>query len=287
MLTVRGHSGGRWRWLRIPIELVRAVYRGRSMVPVPLTYLAATLAGIGLGVIADVVVGWPWWLVAAAFVAAVWLFFLASALWAPSRGLGDDLWMAIDPVRAREREFRRLDRAVASGELTCFEVAGWEGSRSLGGWGGSTRPERITLRHGDPRRDARWVSVTSRTGRGTDAMVSRDRLGRELLRTGREEPPEGLDLHEMHRWRIEQRRRLEQLPAPAWSPDLLSVDGQARPCEFARVGDRWGATTLINDSTIEVIGTGIELASVSLQRLATLEAYVREPRDDRRGPNSR
>lgn len=130
MLTVRGHGSGRWRWLRVPIELVRVVYRERSMVPVPLMYLVATVAGVGLGVIADVVVGWPWWLVAAAFVAAVWLFFLASALWGPGRSLGDDLWMTIDPVRAQAREFRRLGsdlmfRSSGLGGIPVVGRMGW------------------------------------------------------------------------------------------------------------------------------------------------------------------
>lgn len=119
-------------------------------------------------------------------------------------------------------------------------------------------------------------------GPGAEVVASRDRLGRELLRTGLAEPPEGLDPHDMQRWRIGQRRQLEQLPAPIWSPDLLSVDGQAQPCELARVDDRWAAITLINNTAIEVIGTGIELASIRLQRLATVEAYLREPRDERR-----
>jgi len=250
------------------------------MIPVPLTYLVAALVGIGLAVVADVVVGWPWWLVAASFVVAVWLLFLASALWGPGRSLGDDLWMVIDPVRAGARVFGRLDGAVASGQIVCFEVAGWEGARSLGGWGGSKRPERITLRHGDPQRDARWVSVNSRVGPSAAVAVSSARLGRELLRAGQPEPPGGLDAQQLHRWWIEQHRQLEQLPPPTWSPHVLSVDGHTQPCVVARVADRWAAVIVTGESIVEVVARGVDVASTSLQRLATLEAYVRGLREE-------
>jgi len=277
MLLYRGRSG-RWRWLHLPLELFRVVRRERSMVPVPLTYLMATVVGVGLGVIADLVLGWPWWLVAAGFVAAVWVFFLASALWGPGRPLSDDLWMVIDPVRAEDRQFQRLAGAVTDGEVVCFEVEGWAGSRSLGGWGGGKRPERITLRHGDPDRDELWVQVTSCIGRDAQMAVRRDRVGHELPRLGQVVPPDGLDAHELHRWHMRQRQDLEQLPPPTWSHGVILVDGQTQRCEVARADERWAAITAHGNVSVEIIGSGIDMASITLQRLTTLEHYFRGSR---------
>lgn len=147
MICVQGHQwpggGGRTltyggssrRWVLVPFELARVVYRERSMVPVPLTYLVAALVGIGCGVVADLVIGWPWWLVAGAFVAAVWVFFLASALWGPGRSLGDDLWMVIDPVpgrgtaarSARRRGCLRSDCVFRGGRMGRIPEAGGMG----------------------------------------------------------------------------------------------------------------------------------------------------------------
>ena len=44
------------------------------MEPVPLTYLMAAGLGLVVGVIMDLVLGWPWWWVAIAVMAMVWLF---------------------------------------------------------------------------------------------------------------------------------------------------------------------------------------------------------------------
>lgn len=280
MLLSRGRRG-RWRWLWLPVELFLVVYRERSMVPVPLTYLMATLIGIGLGVIADVTVGWPWWLVAAGFVAAVWLFFLASALWGPGRPLSDHLWMVIDPARAEERQFQRLAAAVDEGEIVCFEVAGWEGSRSLGGWGGGKRPDRVTLRHGDPHQDSQWVQVTSQIGRDTRVAACRDRAGHELLRLGKAEPPDGLDAHELHRWHLQQHQQLPQAAPPTWSRDVISVDGQNQPCDVSRVDDRSAAITMHGNQIIEIVATGIDATSIALRTLATLDRYLQGSRNDR------
>lgn len=85
-------------WWSLPVRLAGVVRRRRAMVPAPATYLIAAVAGAGLGVVAQLLVGWPWSLVAAGVVAAVWLLFLSSAFWgrAAARPLATEiLWRSI------------------------------------------------------------------------------------------------------------------------------------------------------------------------------------------------
>jgi len=132
------------------------------MVPVPLTYVMAILVGAVLGGVANVVLGWMWWLFGAAFVASVWLFFVASALWGPGNSLIDEVWRVVNPERAQARSKERLERAVKAGRLRAYGVEGWDGSRWLGGWGGSPEPDSVTLWHGDS--DApTWIEVVTST----------------------------------------------------------------------------------------------------------------------------
>src|SRR5262245_55303819 len=68
--TNRSGDGGRVRpaargWWRVPVELVGILRLRRTMVPVPVSYLVAAVAGTALGVTAQLALGWPWWLVAA------------------------------------------------------------------------------------------------------------------------------------------------------------------------------------------------------------------------------
>lgn len=273
-LIRRGRTG-RFRRLLLPVELFRVVRRARSMVPVPLTYLMAILVGGGLGVILNIAVGWPWWLVAVGLFAAVWLFFFASALWGPGRTLGNDLLRVIDPQRARARRINRLEDAVTTGRLVCFEVADWDGSRSIGGWGGSRQPERVTLHHGEPQLDDFWVSIATRSTKHVGgANRNRDRLIRQLLRTAEGQPPDDLDVVEQHQWRIQQHRRLEETEQPPWSRSVLNVDGHETRCEVARVADRWAAMAVVDNVVIEITAHGIEPSGVGLRRLATLKTYI-------------
>ena len=102
-LTYRGRAR-RLRWLWLPVDLFREVHGRRSMVPVPLTYVMALVVGGVLGAAIDLVLGWSWWLVAAGFLAAVWLFFFASALWGPGSIHTDHLVDVINPQGAEARQ---------------------------------------------------------------------------------------------------------------------------------------------------------------------------------------
>jgi hypothetical protein len=75
------YAPSRRGWWSLPIRLVQTLRQHRTMVPVPATYLVAAVVGTALGVAAQLLFGWRWWLPAASLVAAVWLFFASTALW--------------------------------------------------------------------------------------------------------------------------------------------------------------------------------------------------------------
>jgi hypothetical protein len=86
----------------VPIQLVQVLRHHRTMIPVPATYLAATLLGAVVGVAAQLLLGWPWWLAAAAVVAAVWLFFTSTVVWGDGgsgQPLATDLLRVVRPAR--------------------------------------------------------------------------------------------------------------------------------------------------------------------------------------------
>ena len=86
------------------------------MVPVPLTYLLAAAAGVVIGVAAQAAVGWPWWLVAGGFVAAVWLFFLSTAAWGAPENRRAVVWL-LAPRRAARLDVRDAANALIKSEL--------------------------------------------------------------------------------------------------------------------------------------------------------------------------
>jgi ribosomal protein L37E len=94
-------------WWSVPVELFGILRRRRTMTPVPATYLVAAVVGAALGVAAQLALGWPWWLVAAGFLAAVWLFFLSTVFWGgggSSRPLATEVLRVVSPGRAVARD---------------------------------------------------------------------------------------------------------------------------------------------------------------------------------------
>lgn len=208
-----------------------------------MTYVMAAVIGGVLGGTLDLVLGWPWWLITVGFLAALWLFFFASAVWGPDPIRANHVRDVIDPSGIEAREFARLEEAISTGQLVGMEAAGWTGSRSLGGWGGSSHPEHVTLRHGDPERDNTWVSVTTRCGDRFSIGLDRrkGRLFEKLLRN-EEQPPTNLDADSRHRWLIDQRRRIEATKPMKWPTTTLTIDGTVARSDVIQKetdGSRW------------------------------------------------
>jgi len=149
-----------WRSVpMVPIHLFGILRRRRTMTPVPATYLTATVVGAALGVAAQLVLGWPWWLVAAALVAAVWLLFFSTAFWGSggsSRSLATEVLRLVSPRWAIARDHRQQVELVLAAPFPLYGLpASWPGPRQLGGWaGGGSEGQPVTtaleLDHGEP-----------------------------------------------------------------------------------------------------------------------------------------
>ena len=276
------------QWLRIPWLVFRAVHESRSMEPVPLTYVMAVLVGAVVGVVANVVLGWMWWLVAGVFVVSVWLFFMASAFWGPGSSIADDVWRAVNPERAVARSNERLERAVREDWLRAYGVEGWDGSRWLGGWGGSPEPDTVTLRHGGP--DApTWIEVVTSTkheairlgtSKGEDPIWEwRDQHFKHRLLWTDEDPPEDLDMVERHRWLLRRSREIDAQQLPGWEPEIVLVNDVPTAFECINVGKRWAAIAVIDDITVEIVAQGLPHSQVALVAQQTLEPYFQGLRD--------
>jgi hypothetical protein len=258
------------------------------MVPVPATYLVAAVVGAALGVAAQLLFGWPWWLPAAGVVAAVWLFFASTALWGAggsSRPLATDLLRVVRPRRAIERDHEQeVERFRAAPFPLCGLPAAWPGPRHLGGWeGGWAKGQRpvttaLSLGHGEPLADQGpqlRVDVRVERVEGEQVMTVRVQSRRDLA--------EGLWLAAApqahgpaeHFDRLAAARRR---PDPAWSQVMIPVDGRPVGFWWLAEGRHWVARAELDDRTLTLHGRDLPVEAVELVRVIDLEPYVQGQR---------
>jgi hypothetical protein len=254
------------------------------MIPVPATYLAAAVVGAALGIAAQLVVGWPWWLVAAAVVAAVWLFFVSTALWAVGRSspsLATDLLGVVSPGRAIERDHRQQVERLQTAPFPLYGLPpAWRGLRHLGGWEeswakGRRRPVTTTLSlgHGDPlAEEGLQLRVEVRIYREGDQVLavrseSRRGLAEELWF---EAAPQAHDLAEHFDQLAAARRR----PDPAWSQVTVLVDGRPVAFEWLAEGRHWVARAELDERTLTLHGRDLPVESVELVRVTDPGPYI-------------
>lgn len=271
VISFRRRDG--WRWLRLPMELARVVLRERRATPTPMTYSMAAGVGLILGLVLEIVAGWTWWVVSVAFLCLVWLLFLASALGGRGRDLGRELGRVIDPERAAARDRQVIEDAVRSGSLAGYEVMGWKGDKTIGGWGGSQgNPRSLTITHGVLEVGAEAVEVTAHIGEVAAAASHwlQEKLGRELAQTQAARPDGAED---MHLWHLERERAIRKAVPPQWRPASFRLDGQAVPGQIARAGDQWVAHLSTDTVVIEMIGSHVDPSQIELTRLLSLDGY--------------
>ena len=273
----------------MPIQLVQTLRRGRSMIPVPATYLAATMVGAVVGVAAQLLFGWPWWLVAAAVVATVWLFFASTAFWGaggPSQPLATDLLRVVRPRQAIERDHRQEVERFRAAPFPLYGLPpAWPGPRHLGGWeSGWAKGQRgsvttaLSLGHGDPlteegpelRVEVRAEHVD--TEQATTAWLqSRRELAEELWL--RATPP----AHDLA-GHLDQLAAARRRPDLAWSQVTIPVDGRPVAFQWLAEGRHWVARAELDDGTLTLHGRDLPVESVELVQVVELEPYVQGQR---------
>jgi ribosomal protein L37E len=270
-------------WWSVPVELFRILRRRRTRVPVPATYLAALVAGAALGVAAQLVLGWRWWLVAAGLVAAVWLFFFSTAFWGgggSSRPLAIEVLQVVSPGRAVARDHRQQVERFRVAPFPPYGLpASWSGPRQLGGWGeswdkGRRRPvtTALSLAHGEP---------LAEEGPQLRVEVSTNREGEQVL-TVRSESGRGLAeelwweaaslSHDVAHW--DRMATVGNRPDPVWSQVMIPVDGRPVAFQWLAEGRHWVAQTELDDRTLTLRGRDLPVESVELVRVLDLEPYI-------------
>jgi hypothetical protein len=258
-------------WWSVPVRLAGVVRRRRSRVPVPATYLAA--AGVVLGAVLQVVLGWPWWL-----VAAVWLLFLSSAFWGGGAGrpLATEALMVIDPVRGMRRERQAMVERFRAAPFPLYGLpASWAGPRHLGGAGSRQsrgRPPVVTslgLAHGDPASDP-----------GPQLLVE--------VRADPDDPGAGSELRrtlaEDLRWMAGSRIGSEEPPGqdgaeapgagPPWSAVPIRLDGRPVRFDLLAEGRHWVAMAEVEGRVLVLQARDLAPEQAELMRVTDVEPYV-------------
>ncbi len=227
----------------LPGRLLRVLLDRRMAQPIPLFMLGVALVGVLLGVVLDVALGWPWWLTALLAPAVVWLAFLATAFSrSERRGLWTDLMGQISPGRGRALDRQRVRRLLANAPSPPLGLAGWDGTRSIGGSGTSRdQIDSVELVHGE-RPAGPYLAVTTTWRKDHDRLPHR----RDLAPTG---------------------------GGRRWQPITLRVDGVARPFTYLAIGDGWVARAQLADVVIELAAVGIDVGDVALEPVADLDGY--------------
>ncbi len=251
MLCVNGHSwfaGTRVglyrasRWWNLPGRLIRVLLDRRTTQPAPLFMAGVVGAGVGLGTVLQVVLGWRWWLVALLAPVLVWLGFLATAFSRRERsGLLAELVGEVSHRRGWEMDQERTRRKLAAVPSPPLGMTSWDGRRAIGGrsWSGD-EIRSVELVHGD-RPAPPYVAVTTTWRHPLDRLPRR----RDLAPHGR------------HRWQ----------------PITVPVAGVDRPFTFLRRDGGWVARAQLADVVIELVAVGVPVAAVALEPVTDLDAY--------------
>jgi hypothetical protein len=245
-------------WRRVPAGLAGIVRRRRTMVPVPLTYLVAAAVGGTLGAAAQVVLGWPWWRVAAAFVVAVWLFFLSTAFRGigSSRSLATEVLLVVNPAAGVQREQRELVDRFRAAPLPLYGLPpSWSGPRYLGGLQGRGAGRglvttALSLGHGDPAVDqGPQLRVEVRAEQDGPEQAAADLVGKARGR-----------------------------PDPAWSQVAIPVDGLPASFAWLAEGRDWVAYTELEDRALVLQARDLPVDGVELVQITDLEPYIQGTR---------
>jgi hypothetical protein len=271
-------------WWRAPIRIVRALLRGRTMIPSPLIYLMAAVLGIGLGIVLDRMIDWPWWSVVLGSVAVVWIVFLATAFGPASRRrqppLGTQILDALDPVGMFDRLERRQEQVFRDRPFAIYGLGpSWEGPRFIGevssGWQvGARDVSELELVHGDVSNPSgtlvRVASSPSSIGEPRD----RRRELAEQLWLEVEPPPPRESPERFIGWEDVVERDHRSRPTPHFRTIELSVDEEPISFSFLLEQNAWVALGYKEDITISITARDIGIEDVRLVTIRDVEPYI-------------
>lgn len=289
------HDNGSWGVLRsyrtlsgrwgAPIRVLRALVYARTAIPAPWIYLAAAAAGTLLGIALNVTIGWPWWAVALASVAAVWILFLLTAF--TGAGRRQSLWAnildALDPKGALARWSRREEEAFRAAPFALYGLPpSWEGSRFLGqwGWGGMGKevgPTELELAHGDPEDPAGLEFRVSSSLSRREPELPREFVLRQLaegLWQKQNRPPTGLPPERLHDWVRAREQESRRRDIPPFTPVQIPVDGEPVRFDHHSEGPAWVAVGRTDDVSITLRARNLAVDAVELVRVTDIEPYV-------------
>ena len=277
------HETSRWG---VPIRIIRALLRARTAIPSPLIYLMAGALGVGLGIVLDRMIGWPWWSVAFGSVAVVWIVFLATAFGPASRRMQPPIRTqildALNPMGMFDRLERREEQAFRDRPFTIYGLdPSWEGQRFIGssGWEGVVgNVSELELVHGDVSHPSgtsvRVASSPSSIGESRD----RQRELAEQLWLEVEPPPPRESLERFIEWEDARERDHRSRPTPDFRTIELSVDDDPLTFSFLLEQNAWVALGSKEDVTISIIARNVGIEDVRLVTIRDVEPYIESRR---------
>jgi hypothetical protein len=245
------------RWWATPWRVYTVLRDRRSAHPMPATYFVTGLVGSVIGVVLDLLLGWPWWAFTLGALVLTWAGFAATGI-RDTRELGDDIVCAIWPKKTLARRRRQYERAFREAPFPLYGLDGiWQGSRTLGHWGGGSRPRatRLGLEHGGDQEGRVAVVETS---------FREEELPVEIMRRH-------IVMGLRHRFAP---RTPDARPMPLWEEHTFLVDSRPESFRFVREDASWGATARIGETTVLVEAFGVEPDEVRLVRVADVGPYV-------------
>jgi hypothetical protein len=266
-------------WWSVAARLAGVVRRRRSRVPVPATYLVAAAVGVVLGAVLQLVLGWPWWLVAAGMVVVVWLVFLSSAFWggSPGRPLATEALLVVDPARGLRRERQAMAERFRAAPFPLYGLpASWTGPRHLGGAashqsrGQPAVVTSLTLAHGDPaaehgpqlRVEVRADPDDPGAGPELRRALAEDLWWAAAAGDAREAAMGGVG------------GLPADQPDPPWSAVPIRLDGRPVRFELLAEGRHWVAWAEVEGRTLVLQTRDLAPEQVELVRVTDVEPYV-------------
>lgn len=225
--------------------MLHVVRASRTLRPVPATYAVAFAVGAAFGVLVDMSLGFPWWILAIVAPVATAVGFLLSGLNWPARRAMLRLDLA-DAVRAGPApEDSDVKRTVLILELVDFPLYGlpssWEGARYVGG-------------HGESKEGVTGVTLCHSRARNGDRSSLRVTIDADYLATRLPEDGE------------------EGGPPPIRME--VPVDGAIVPFEVVTEDGEWRASAEVGDVYLTIEAENFPADGLRLERILDPAPYV-------------